>query len=273
MEYVEGHDLATYVRGQGALPVAHACNFIYQAARGLQFAHEKGMVHRDIKPSNLILARHGKHPVVKVLDFGLAKAIREGPVDKSLTHEGQMLGTPDYIAPEQSLDAATADIRADIYSLGCTLSYLLTGGPPYQGTSLYEVLQAHHSIEAKPLNLVRPDVPRDLAAVVGKMMAKDPASRYQAPGEVAQELKPFFKQGGAAPTRLKADVSGADEPAESHMIPRPKTESVLPATGPAPASILEDSGIFRKLSEPAQRATTQTPNAAQPSVAKPVEPY
>jgi len=95
MEYVEGHDLAQLVKGNGPLPVAHACNFIYQAALGLQYAHEKGMVHRDIKPSNLILARHGTRPVVKVLDFGLAKATREGPVDKGLTHEGQMLGTPD----------------------------------------------------------------------------------------------------------------------------------------------------------------------------------
>ncbi len=270
MEYVEGRDLATYVRGQGPLPVAYACNFTYQAALGLQYAHEKGMVHRDIKPSNLILARHGKRPVVKVLDFGLAKATHEGPVDKSLTHEGQMLGTPDYIAPEQSLDAAKADIRADIYSLGCTLHYLLTGGPPFQGASLYEVLQAHHSIEAKPLDVVRPDVPRDLAAVVGKMMAKDPAGRYQTPGDVAQELKQFFKQDGAAPARSKADVSGADEPANSHKLTRPKTETIQPPSGSAPASILEDSGIFRNLPEPAQPATSTARNAAQRSAAKPV---
>jgi len=125
MECVEGYDLAQLVKGQGTLPVAHACNFIYQAALGLQYAHQKGMVHRDIKPSNLILAREGKKPVVKVLDFGLAKATREGPADRALTHEGQMLGTPDYIAPEQSLDAQKADIRADIYSLGCTIYYLL----------------------------------------------------------------------------------------------------------------------------------------------------
>ncbi len=209
MEYVEGHDLATYVKAQGPLPVAHACNFIYQAALGLQYAHEKGMVHRDIKPSNLILARHGKRPVVKVLDFGLAKASREGPMDKTLTHEGQMLGTPDYIAPEQSLDAHKADIRADIYSLGCTLHYLLTGGPPFQGTSLYEVLQAHHSMEAKPLNLLRPDVPWELAAVVAKMMAKDPDRRYQTPSEVATWLKPFYKPGESAPAVGQAELSQA----------------------------------------------------------------
>ena len=103
-----------------------------------------------------------------------------------------MLGTPDYISPEQTVDAQKADIRADIYSLGCTLYYLLTGGPPFHGTSLYEILQAHHSIEAKPLNLVRPEVPVELAAVVGKMMAKERERRYQTPAEVAEALKPFF---------------------------------------------------------------------------------
>ena len=106
-----------------------------------------------------------------------------------------MLGTPDYIAPEQISDAQQADIRADIYSLGCTLYYLLTGGPPFQGTSLYDILQAHHSMEAMPLNLVRPEVPVELAAMVAKMMAKEPERRFQEPKEVAQALTPFFKRG------------------------------------------------------------------------------
>src|SRR5207248_4796127 len=140
------------VQARGPLAVAHACHFAYQAALGLQYAHEQGMVHRDIKPSNLIVARQGKRAVVKILDFGLAKATREGPVEGGLTHEGQMLGTPDFIAPEQIADARRADIRADIYSLGCTLYCLLTGRPPFPGNSLYEILQAHHSMEALPLN-------------------------------------------------------------------------------------------------------------------------
>ncbi len=129
MEYVEGLDLASFVKAKGPLPVAHACNFIYQAALGLQHAHDCGMVHRDIKPANLMLSREGKKPIVKVLDFGLAKVTIEGQADNALTREGQMLGTPDYIAPEQIRDAQTADIRADIYSLGCTFYYLLTGEP------------------------------------------------------------------------------------------------------------------------------------------------
>ena len=154
----------------------------------MQHAHEQGMVHRDIKPANLILAREGKKAVVKVLDFGLAKVTSEGQADSGLTREGQMLGTPDYIAPEQIRDAQSADIRADIYSLGCTLYYLLTGGPPFRGDSLWDLYQAHFSMDAGPLNLVRPEVPVELAALVAKMMAKEPGRRFQTPGEVAQAL-------------------------------------------------------------------------------------
>ena len=109
-----------------------------------------------------------------------------------------MLGTPDFIAPEQTLDAQSADIRADIYSLGCTLYYLLTGGPPFPGHDLYDILQAHQSMDAKPLNFVRPEVPAELAALVAKMMAKDPRRRFQTPAEVAQALTPFFGKAGRA---------------------------------------------------------------------------
>ena len=144
MEYVEGLDLSKLVKAKGPLPVANACNYVHQAALALQHAHENGMVHRDIKPSNLMLSRQGNRPVIKVLDFGLAKINSEGRLDGGLTREGQMLGTPDYIAPEQISDARRADIRADIYSLGCTLYHLLTGGPPFEATSLYDILQAHH---------------------------------------------------------------------------------------------------------------------------------
>jgi serine/threonine protein kinase len=118
MEYVEGDDLAQVVKELGPLPIANACYYARQVALGLQHAHDKNMVHRDIKPHNLILARAGKKHMVKILDFGLAKATSEKKLDRDLTGDGKMLGTPDYMAPEQSLDAASADIRADIYSLG-----------------------------------------------------------------------------------------------------------------------------------------------------------
>jgi formylglycine-generating enzyme required for sulfatase activity/serine/threonine protein kinase len=217
MEYIEGQDLASLVKSRGPVPVIHACYYVQQAALGLQHAHEKQMVHRDIKPQNLILAREGKKHIVKVLDFGLAKVMREKTEDTGLTGEGAMLGTPDYIAPEQSLDAAKADIRADMYSLGCTLYFLLAGRPPFSASSLGAILMAHQTEEAKPLNLVRPEVPEELAALVRKMMAKSPAKRYQTPLEVVQALGLFVKQATGAASASRAFPSpelsvGAAEP-------------------------------------------------------------
>jgi len=212
MQFVEGYDLSQLVEKSGPLSVPLACNFVYQAALGLQHAHEHGMVHRDIKPSNLMLARHGDKPVVKVLDFGLAKVTSESAVEGGLTHEGQMLGTPDFIAPEQIRDAQSAGIQADIYSLGCTLYYLLTAGPPFQGSCLYDILQAHHSMDARPLNFVRPEVPVELAAVVGKMMAKEPDRRFREPKEVAHALTPFFKKGSVASVGSKPALSPVGHP-------------------------------------------------------------
>jgi serine/threonine protein kinase/type 1 glutamine amidotransferase len=212
MEYVDGLDLARVVKAKGPLPVVHACSFIHQAALGLQHAHERGMVHRDIKPANLILSRDGKKHIVKVLDFGLAKVSSEGQTDSALTREGQMLGTPDYIAPEQIRDAQSADIRADIYSLGCTFYYLLTGGPPFGGDHLWDIYQAHFSMDATPLNLERPEVPVEVAALVAKMMAKEPAKRFQTPGEVAQALLPFFKPGAVGSVGSKPEISQIERP-------------------------------------------------------------
>ncbi len=237
MEHVDGFDLSKMVKNRGPLPVAHACLFAHQAALGLQHAHEEGMVHRDIKPGNLMVTRRGKKAVVKILDFGLAKATSEGTLDAGLTHEGQMLGTPDFIAPEQIVDAQKADIRADIYSLGCTLYYLLSGGPPFRGVSLYDLFQAHHSIDAKLLNFIRNEVPTDLAALVAKMMAKDPDRRFRTPGDVADALAPFTKKGGVT-LKPKAEVS--QEMRVSRVAPRPETTlaSEAPAATPVPETVL-----------------------------------
>jgi serine/threonine protein kinase len=245
MEYIEGYDLAELVKAQGPLAVAHACNFAYQAAQGLQYAHERGMVHRDIKPGNLMLIRQGKRAVIKILDFGLAKATQESPVDGGLTREGQMLGTPDYIAPEQSLDAQKADIRADIYSLGCTLYYLLTGAPPFAAKSLYEILQGHHSRDALPLNLARPEVPAELADLVAKMMAKAPEHRFQTPGDVARALRPFFRPEEAGPVgrtdRVASPVGGAVADRVTAATPPP----VAPVRPPSPVVGQQGSPMSR----------------------------
>jgi formylglycine-generating enzyme required for sulfatase activity/serine/threonine protein kinase len=236
MEYIEGADLSQLVKTRGLLPVAHACSFASQAALGLQHAHERGMVHRDIKPGNLMLTRQGQRGIIKILDFGLAKASSEQPLDGGLTREGQMLGTPDYIAPEQTLDAQKADIRADIYSLGCTLYYLLTGGPPFHATSLYELLQAHHSMDARPLNLVRPEVPTELAAVVGKMMAKEKEWRYQAPAEVAAALKPFFKSKSVGSGSSDGEHSHPEQPDVGRPPASAGSQASAPAAGAAPVA-------------------------------------
>ena len=202
MEFVEATDLATVVKNRGALPVNEACEYIRQAAEGLQHAHEKGMVHRDIKPHNLMLSPDGQ---VRILDFGLAgfatesamiEADSTGGEDEDtpplhLTTFGSVMGTPDYIAPEQAHDAHSADIRADIYSLGCTLCYLLTGETPFAADSVVEKLKAHVEQERPALNERRDDVPRELADVISRMMAKEPDDRFQTPAEVSAALAPF----------------------------------------------------------------------------------
>ncbi|WP_165066407.1 serine/threonine protein kinase [Paludisphaera rhizosphaerae] len=193
MEYVEGCDLSRLVEAKGRLDVPIACNFIRQAAHGLQHAYERGMVHRDVKPSNLMVAREGRRPTIKILDFGLAKVSSEADIDSGPTQQCGMMGTPEYVAPEQTKDALKTDIRADVYSLGCTFYCLLAGRPPFSG-SLHEILSAHHSVQAKPLNEMRPDVPPALAALVARMMAKSPADRFQTPAEVAAALAPIMKE-------------------------------------------------------------------------------
>jgi serine/threonine protein kinase/formylglycine-generating enzyme required for sulfatase activity len=226
MEYVDGLDLANLVKAKGPLPVAQACGLALQAALGLQHAHEHGMVHRDIKPANLILSHDGTRGLIKILDFGLAKVTSEGQVDSGLTREGQMLGTPDFISPEQIRDAQSADIRADIYSLGCTLYYLLSGRPPFTADSLWDLYQAHFSMDAGPLNLLRPEVSGELDALVAKMMAKDPAKRFQTPGEVAAALAMFVNnEDGSSNRKLirQGRLAWTTAAAKLHWLrPRPR---------------------------------------------------
>jgi serine/threonine protein kinase len=277
MEFVDGLDLARMVKAKGPLPVSHACNFVYQSALGLQHAHEEGLVHRDIKPGNLMLSRKGSKATVKVLDFGLAKATREEQVDSALTSQGQALGTPDFIAPEQILDAPNADIRADIYSLGATLYYLLTGWPPFKAKSVHDVYQAHISRDADRLNLVRPEVPAELAALVAKMMAKDPARRFQTPVEVAQALSPFFKTGSAAFKSPRTDVSQIGSADAGRPVSEAVSTPTQPATGVAGTDVHAKKGVGSTVHEPRwetlidfrkpERSVDPTPAVAPAAVA------
>jgi len=209
MEYIEGTDLAQVLRVRGSLPVSTVCDWVRQAALGLQHAHEQGLVHRDIKPQNLMLTRQG---TVKVMDLGLARTVGsadQATVSAGLTATGTVMGTPDYLAPEQAQDAKRVDIRADIYSLGCTLYHLLAGRVPFEGNSLAEKLVKHQLREPEPIEAVRPDVPAGLAEVVRHMMAKDPGRRYQTPAEVASALVPFAAAGvlpGTTPAAIPVAI-------------------------------------------------------------------
>jgi serine/threonine protein kinase/Leucine-rich repeat (LRR) protein len=188
MEYVEGSDLSALVKKNGPLPVDQAVNFVVQAARGLEFAHGEGVVHRDIKPANLLLNAKG---IVKILDMGLARIeASENAVPLSeLTGAGAVMGTVDYIAPEQAENTKDADARADIYSLGCTLFYLLTGEAPYQGDTLMARLLAHSRNPIPSLRAARGEVPEQVEAVFRKMVAKQVHDRYQSMTDVIADLE------------------------------------------------------------------------------------
>jgi serine/threonine-protein kinase len=214
MEYVEGIDFTRLVGKLGPLPVAQACNYLQQAARGLAYAHARGLVHRDIKPPNFLVSSVGPPApspaggtgdswtalagadapwgLVKLLDLGLARLQRPviGEMTNLLTPAGPiMLGTPDYMAPEQAIDFHLADHRADIYSLGCTGYFLLTGHPPFPGGSLAQKLLRHQQARPKPISCFRSDAPVELERILLRMMAKQPEERSQSAAEVVRALQ------------------------------------------------------------------------------------
>jgi formylglycine-generating enzyme required for sulfatase activity/serine/threonine protein kinase len=216
MEFIEGTDLARLVKSRGALPVGEACEYARQAALGLQHAFEDGMVHRDIKPQNLMRTTRGQ---VKILDFGLARFASEVASQGGMTAEGMVLGSADYIAPEQIDDPHAADIRADIYSLGCMLYFLLAGRPPFPEGSLIRKLLAHREDTPRPLTELRADVPPALVRVVERMMAKDPARRFQTPDEVSRALAPFADAEAARRDAAADAPTVAEAPARRQVPP------------------------------------------------------
>lgn len=215
MEHLEGETFADLFARRGKLPPSEAVRLIHQALLGLQHIHVQGLVHRDVKPSNLMLVYPSGAPAdetltgsVKVLDIGLGRQLmEEGPPgdETALTSEGVVLGTPDYMAPEQARDPRSVDIRSDIYSLGCVLYHALAGRPPFPDTNLLNLMIRHATEEPQPLKELNAAVPDGLQQILNWMMAKEPASRYATPERAAQALQVFLAAGTDKPAPLESD--------------------------------------------------------------------
>ncbi|TWT67703.1 Serine/threonine-protein kinase PrkC [Posidoniimonas polymericola] len=225
MEYVDGKDLHQIVAENGPLDFITAADYLVQAANGLQHAHEMGLVHRDIKPANLLV---DQHETVKLLDLGLAKMANDDEASLTLAHEENVLGTADYLAPEQALNSHTADERADIYSLGCTLYYLLTGRPPFPDGTISERLLKHQVETPEPIIKFRPDAPLSLLEICARMMMKKADERYQSAGEVAAAMTAWLSERGRKPGGARKNESSDDSGVGSGILSR---FSVKPPSG------------------------------------------
>jgi eukaryotic-like serine/threonine-protein kinase len=216
MEFIEGKDLNTIVKQEGPLPLELACNYIAQAAEGLEHAHEKSLIHRDVKPANLLVDTKG---IVKILDLGLALFSDDERGSLTVEHNENVLGTADYLAPEQAVNSHKIDHKADIYGLGCSLYFLLTGHPPFPEGTLAQRIAKHQSQMPEDIRKSRPDCPRDLADICMKMMQKRPEKRYANMRDVADALEGWLAnhgykyEPGSGEAAAKAAVLTAGGPA------------------------------------------------------------
>ncbi|HXG10637.1 MAG TPA: protein kinase [Gemmataceae bacterium] len=242
MEFIDGHSLQEIVDKQGPLDLDRACHYIRQAARGLEHAFKNGLVHRDIKPGNILVDKSG---TVKILDLGLARFTDSR--NEAITtrfDDNSVMGTADYLSPEQAVSLHDVDTRADIYSLGMTFYFLLAGHPPFKEGTVAQKLIWHQLKQPTPIREIRPEVPEELAAILDKMIAKDPARRYQTPGEVDEALAPWTQTPVPRPPeidgrRLSPAALGSGPPtgaAGGAATLRGSFSWVLPDSGSGPAT-------------------------------------
>ena len=267
MEHVDGASLQEIIKKNGTMEVLRACHYMRQAALGLQHAHDAaGLVHRDIKPGNILIDRNG---IVKILDMGLARFFYDEEDILTKKYDENVLGTADYLAPEQATDSHTVDIRADIYSLGATFYFCLTGRTPFQEGTVAQKLIWHQTRLPKPIRSFRPEVPDGVISVIDKAMSKDPAARYQSPLEMADALSEWTTTPIPPPPENEMPkLSLAAQGAETNSFtatPRPTTGPVSPAPRknnwqvPTPASSVQST------QKPAP--ITPAPPAARPAPA------
>jgi serine/threonine protein kinase len=234
MEYIDGGDLDVIVQKSGPMAYGRAAHYIRQAAHGLQHAHECGLVHRDIKPGNLLVDRAG---TVKLLDLGLARIFHETTDDLTTGRDsGMLLGTVDYLAPEQAINSHDVDIRADIYGLGATFYFLLTGKGLFEDGTVAQKLSWHLHRPPMPISQIRPDVPEELLRVIDKMLAKKPEDRYQTPEEVDEALVPWTRDPIPPPEpaelpQLSLAAKGTGPPSSFHRIVSPSVRTSISAEG------------------------------------------
>jgi serine/threonine protein kinase len=270
MEYVDGTSLQEVVKKHGAMDVTRAAHYIAQSAVGLQHAYQTaGLVHRDIKPGNILVDRNG---VVKILDMGLARFFHDEEDILTKKYDENVLGTADYLAPEQALDSHSVDIRADIYSLGATFYYVLTGSTPFTEGTVAQKLIWHQTRHPKPVRTLRSEVPEALAQVLEKMMAKNPAERYQSPADITQALAPFTQTPIPPPPekempRLSPAAMGGDTAVGGVMTPTP-SPAPAPAPAPRPAPAAAPAPIRPAPAPPRPSPAPSAPVVRGPALAK-----
>ena len=265
-EYVQGTDVRTYIKEHGVLPLPQAINYLLQISHALAHASTHQVIHRDVKPSNILITPNGR---AKLIDMGLARLLTHANIDNDLTASGVTLGTFDYISPEQARDPRNVDTRSDIYSLGCTFFFMLTGRPPFsEGTVLQKLLQ-HQGDEPPEVRDYQPDIPPQVSQIIQKMMAKDPRSRYQSAADLVDDLTNVARMIGLRPTSTgsliwQLPLKGRFQPILRHL------PWLVPVILFVILAMLVQSGLFfsttlKEVSpdinlQPSQRATETGPS-------------